>query len=290
MELIIMAGGMGSRYGGLKQLEKIDENGNFLIDYSIYDAIRAGFDKIVIVIKRENYNLFEETIGKRVRPYVKLSYVFQSNEGFLFREKPLGTGHAVLICENEISENFAVINADDFYGYESFAIIYESLKNLDDRRCTLVAFDLEKTLSPFGSVKRGICEIKNDKLVSITECEVELNENRLLAKDLITNKIFEIEKNSPVSMNLWGFNKSIFKYLKREFGNFCSDKTNLISNEFFLPSAIKNMIKNNEIEITVKKTPSKWLGLTYKTDSENVKKTIKNLVIEGIYPQNLWNN
>ena len=289
MELVIMAGGLGSRFGGLKQIEPIDENGNFIIDYSIFDAIRSGFDKVIFVIKKENFEIFENTIGKRIRPFIKVAYVFQEIPSELNRTKPLGTGHAVLITEPEISDKFAVINADDFYGFESFKIAKKCLESLSENKFGMVAFDVENTMSDFGKVKRGICKIKNNILTSLTECEIGYNQNKIFAKEVDKNSSeFEIKNTTPVSMNLWCFNKSVFNFLKTDFNEFCSDTLNLNNKEFFLPTVIENAIKKNMCEVSVFNTPSKWLGLTYLNDKKFVKNEIKKLINKNIYPENLW--
>ena len=283
MELVIMAGGLGSRFGGLKQIEPIDKNGNFIIDYSIFDAIRAGFNKIIFVIKKENLEIFENTISKRIRPFIEVSYVFQETPKELNRTKPLGTGHAVLITEYEISNNFAVINADDFYGYESFQIAKNCLEKLTENNFGMIAFEVQNTMSNFGTVKRGICEIENDFLLNLTESEIGYEDNKIFAKAIEKNSPkFEIKNDTPVSMNLWCFNKSIFKYLKNDFKEFCKNSENLNAKEFFLPTVVENSIRKNNCKVSVFKTPSKWLGLTYLNDKEFVKKEIQKLINKKI--------
>jgi len=289
MELVILAGGMGSRFGGLKQLEPIDDNGNYIIDYSIYDAIRSGFDKIVFIINKNNYEIFKSTIGDRVSKKVKISYIFQSNDAFnINRQKPLGTGHAVLIAENEISDRFGVINADDFYGYSSFLKLAENLKKLkDDEFCTTV-FNLKNTLSDFGKVTRGVCTINENLLKKITECEITTQDKKLFARDLTKTTASEINENAFVSMNMFGFNKQIFKFLKEDFIKFSSKKDNLENKEFYLPVVITNAITNNKIKVLTNSTDSKWFGLTYKEDIISTRENIKQLISQNIYPKNLW--
>lgn len=302
MELIIMSAGMGSRFGGLKQIEPIDSDGNFIIDYSIFDAIKVGFDKIVFVIKKENYKIFQETIGKRISKKVKVSYVFQENNikelSGLHRTKPLGTGQAVLICENEVSDKFGIINADDFYGHESFLKLKTTLEKLNDNEFCIALFSLKNTISNFGDVKRGIAYAKNGNLSQISECHVKkLQDNFLLTKlknfdsqNACTNQDCTsiVSGDQPVSMNMFGANKKLFEFLKRDFEIFLSNKNNLETGELFLPTSITNAIKENKITVKTFTTPSKWLGLTFKEDISQVKSQIKILKSQGIYPKHLW--
>lgn len=284
-----MAGGIGSRFGGLKQLTPIDENGNYIIDYSIFDAIRSGFDKIVFIISKENFEIFNNTIGERVSKKVKVSYVFQSNDGLgLSRTKPLGTGYAVLLTKNEVSDKFAVINADDFYGYESFNALAKSLNNLkDDEFCTTV-FKIKNTLSNFGNVTRGLATVENNTLIKITESEITSNNGEIFARDLLKTENVKIDENSLVSMNMFGFNKKLFEFLQNDFDEFIKDKDRAESKEFYLPTSVTNAINNNLIKVITNKTDEKWLGLTYKQDLENVKLQIRLMKKQGIYPENLW--
>lgn len=333
MELIIMSAGLGSRFGGLKQIQPIDENGNFIIDYSVFDAIRVGFDKIIFVIKKENFQQFNETIGKRISKHIKISYVFQENETFEFcgqvikRTKPLGTGQAVLLCENEVSDKFAIINSDDFYGYDSFKKLKQELDKLNPNEFCIGLFSLENTISKFGNVKRGIVETKDNYLLKINECNVEkfdekflinkisnFNKNQIFNKNLTLcqksmtkniklNKNFLsnnqikinflnqkrfVSSNQSVSMNIFGANKKLFEFLKRDFEHFKKDKSNLENGEFFLPSTITNAIKNKNIKVRTFSTNSKWLGLTFKEDLNFVKENISKLQSQKIYPINLW--
>lgn len=304
MELIIMSAGMGSRFGGLKQIEPIDSDGNFIIDYSIFDAIKVGFDKIIFVIKKENYEIFQETIGKRISKKVKVSYVFQENNfkelSSLHRTKPLGTGQAVLICENEVSNKFGIINADDFYGHESFLKLKNTLEKLNDNEFCIALFSLKNTISNFGDVKRGIAYTKNGDLTKISECQVKKIQDKFLLTKLksfdsensCTSQDFTniVSGDQPVSMNMFGANKKLFEFLKRDFEIFLSNKNNLETSELFLPTSITDAIKENKIIVKTFTTPSKWLGLTYKEDISQVKSQIKILKSQGIYPKHLWKN
>ena len=303
--LLIMAAGMGSRFGGLKQIAPMGPNGEFIIDYSIYDAKRAGFNKVVFVIKEENYDLFKETIGSRVEPHIKTEYVFQNNdlvsaeyqEYVATREKPLGTGHAILCAKNNIHEPFAVINADDFYGrasYEKASNILENLKTTEPYEYAMVGYEVKNTLTENGSVKRGLCRVVDHKLTEITECSIERQNDKVIATPLEGNKeSFEIEENAIVSMNLLLFTPSFFEHLEKEFLSFLeSNKENLSNSkaEFFIPDAMFAAINQNYACVLVEETPSKWYGVTYKEDADAVKASIKSLVDSGEYPNHLWEN
>ncbi len=295
MELVIMAGGLGSRFGGLKQLEPVDEYQNHIIDFSIYDAIKAGFDKIVFVIRKDNFKLFKKLIGDKVKRKVKIAYVFQSEDvnisglqATFKRSKPFGTGHALLCAKNEISGNFAVINADDFYGRKSFELLFDFLSaNKNFNNYCLIGFDIEKTLSNNGSVKRGVCNIFNGKLISISECSVESKQNHIYAKQIEENQKKFLADSMTVSMNMFGFSKNIFFYLEHYFNEFLKSANNENS-EFFLPSVVEKLLKNNLVNVSVIRSPSVWKGLTYKADIMEVKSHISNLRKSGVYPQNLW--
>lgn len=216
MTLVIMAAGMGSRYGGLKQIENIGPNGEFIIDYSIYDAIKAGFTKVVFIIKEENYEIFRSTIGKRIENYIKVEYVFQNNDNVLVsipkeRTKPLGTAHAVLCCKNVINENFAIINADDFYGRDAYFKVGNFIKNNKiDNEFAVIGYNVLETITDNGSVKRGICNIKNNYLISLDESIISKDGDKLSAKTLVGNNEVSVDKNTVVSMNMFGFTPKIF--------------------------------------------------------------------------------
>lgn len=292
-----MAAGMGSRFGGLKQIEPIDDNGNFIIDYTIYDAIRAGFDKVVFIIKKENLNIFRQTIGKRIEKQIKVEYVFQDSNVFLpdfvdikGRTKPWGTGHAILCAKNSVEDKFAVVNADDFYGYLSIAKIAEFLKNLkDNKNFAMVGYKAINTITENGEVKRGVCIIEGDNLKCLKESAIELKDKKLFAKELGTEDKKQIENDTIVSMNLFGFSKNLFEYLEKGFYNFLKDNQKDMSTcEYFIPTALTNYINDCCGNLKVLKTDDKWFGLTYKQDFDVVKNGIKKLVDLGIYPKNLW--
>lgn len=300
MELVIMAAGMGSRYGGLKQLDPIDDNGNFIIDYSIFDAIRCGFDKVVFIIKEENFAAFRETVGKRVEKRIETVYVFQDNDNipseFVIpetRTKPFGTGHAVLCAKGVVHSNFAVINADDFYGYKAFKTAAEFLKeNHSQNNYALIGYKAENTFCCSKAVKRGVCTSKDDKLLNITESSLEKDENgNIIATpiDGSSNTSFEIAKDTTVSMNLFCFTPKFMDYLETYFLEFLeNNRNNLEKCEFFLPSTVTSLVKDEKVTVDVIKTDAEWFGMTYKEEKEFVKEKINEQITKGIYPNSLW--
>ena len=300
MELVILAAGMGSRFGGLKQLEPIDDNGNFIIDYSIFDAIRCGFDKVIFIIKEENYEIFRETVGKRVENKIKTEYVFQNNNNFpenitppKDRIKPFGTGHAVLCAADKISDNFAVINSDDFYGYEAFKELAEFLRNkANDNKYAIVGYDALKTMSEFGSVKRGVITTKNGLLQKVTESVLTKNENNeIFATPVETPDDEKIKLEKPiVQVNFFGETRKFIDHLKYHFEQFLNqNKEDLSSCEFFLPYVVSDLINEEKAEVDVIETSATWLGVTYKEDKDYVVNSLKNFVNCGLYPADLWN-
>lgn len=297
MTLVIMAAGMGSRFGGLKQIEPIDNNGNFIIDYSIYDAIKCGFDKVVFIIKKENYDIFRETVGSRIESKIKVEYVFQelSNlpEGYQVpdtRVKPWGTAHAILCCKDVVKENFAIINSDDFYGYDAYKTISTYLKNKTNYNYAMVGYIASNTLTDNGSVKRGICQIKDNHLEKLIESLVERKGNQIIATPLNGEESFTIEDDTPVSMNMFAFTPKIFDYLEERFPNFLEEnKDNIDKCEYLIPDIVFEQIKKGMVKVDVLKTTARWYGITYKEDKEQLVKSIKDLVQNGTYPSNLWN-
>ena len=300
MELVILAAGMGSRFGGLKQLEPIDDNGNFIIDYSIFDAIRCGFDKVIFIIKEENYEIFRETVGKRVENKIKTEYVFQNNNNFpenitppKDRIKPFGTGHAVLCAADKISDNFAVINSDDFYGYEAFKELAEFLRNkANDNKYAIVGYDALKTMSEFGSVKRGVITTKNGLLQKVTESVLTKNENNeIFATPVETPDDEKVKLEKPiVQVNFFGATRKFVDHLKDHFEQFLNqNKEDLSSCEFFLPYVVSDLINEEKAEVDVIETSATWLGVTYKEDKDYVVNSLKNFVNCGLYPADLWN-
>lgn len=301
MELVIMAAGMGSRYGGLKQLDPIDDNGNFIIDYSVYDAIRCGFDKIVFIIKEENFEAFRDTIGKRVENKIETVYVFQDNDNipseFVIPEtriKPFGTGHAVLCAKGVIHSNFAVINSDDFYGYEAFKAAAEFLKeNHSQNNYALIGYKANNTFCCSKAVKRGVCSVGEDnKLTNIIESSLSKDENgEIMATpiDGSSSTPFAIAKDSTVSMNFFAFSPKFLDLLDVGFLEFLEKNRNDLSScEYLLPTIIKNLIHDEKVSVDVLNTDAVWFGMTYKEDKEYVKKCVLAEIEKGIYPANLW--
>lgn len=280
MILVVMAAGMGSRFGGSKQTTGVGPSGEFIIDYSVYDAIRAGFNKVVFIIRKENYDEFRNTIGKRIENKIEVKYVFQdinnvpSGVNVDGRIKPWGTGHALLSCKDVVDENFIIINADDFYGRDSFIKIGNYLKNIDKNsyNYSMVAYKVSNTMSQNGSVSRGVCEVKkDDKIVYLDD-----------------DKYFEISSDTLVSLNLWGFTPKVFEDAYRYFLEFFNEEGDFLKKEFYLPTIVDKSIKEGISNIEVLSTTSKFCGMTYKEDREELETYIKSLVNEGVYPNNLW--
>ena len=294
--LLVMAAGMGSRFGGLKQIEPMGPNGEFLIDYSVYDAKLAGFTKIVFIIKEENYDIFKETIGKRVEPYIETEYVFQDDSNLKekykdlqTRVKPLGTGHAILCAKDKVKTPFAIINADDFYGREAYVVASKYLDKIDDKHYAVVGYKVGKTLSPNGAAKRGICKEENGKLKDLIESSVEKIDDKIIAKPLDGETEFIVEDDSLVSMNLLLFTPKIFDYLEEKLIKFLeTNKNDLSKCEFLIPDVVKDAIKEDRIEVDLLSTNAIWHGVTYKEDKEEVVKAIDELIKEKVYPNKLW--
>lgn len=292
MTLVIMAAGMGSRYGGLKQIESVGPNGEFIIDYSIYDAIQAGFTKVIFIIKEENYEIFKSTVGKRIKNHIEVEYVFQNNDNLPVsiskdRTKPLGTAHAVLCCKNVINENFAIINADDFYGRDAYFKISNFIKNNKiDNEFAVIGYNILETITDNGSVKRGICNIKNNYLVSLDECIISRDGDKLFAKTLLGNNEIHVDKNTVVSMNMFEFTPKIFDLFEDSFKEFLNNIDT--TNEYLVPIEINKYIKKNLINVSVINTTSIWYGITYKDDLNLIRGEINRLINDGVYPKNLW--
>ena len=294
MTLVILAAGMGSRFGGLKQIEPIDEYGHFIIDYSIYDAIREGFTKVVFIIKRENYDIFRETIGKRIEKKIEVEYVFQEIDNLPEgRIKPWGTAHAILCAKDKVDENFAIINADDFYGRDAYHVISKFMKNNNTHdnilRYAMAGYKVKNTLTENGSVKRGVCEEENGYLTNIIECKVEKVDSEIIATPLEGGNSFKVLEDAPVSMNMFAFTKDIFKYLEEGFPLFLDKhKEDIDTCEYLIPSVVFEEIENKIATVEVLKTNAIWQGITYKEDKEKVVKEIKKLVDNNEYPKDLW--
>ena len=294
--LLVMAAGMGSRFGGLKQIEPMGPNGEFLIDYSVYDAKLAGFTKIVFIIKEENYDIFKETIGKRVEPYIETEYVFQDDSNLKenysslkTRVKPLGTGHAILCAKDKVKTPFAIINADDFYGRDAYVVASKYLDKIDDKHYAVVGYKVGKTLSPNGAAKRGICKEENGKLKDLIESSVEKIDDKIIAKPLDGDTDFTVEDDSLVSMNMLLFTPKIFDYLEEKLIKFLeTNKNDLSKCEFLIPDVVKDAIKEDRVEVDLLSTNAIWHGVTYKEDKEEVVKAIDELIKEKVYPNKLW--
>ncbi len=301
MTLVVLAAGMGSRYGGLKQLDPITENGEFIIDFTVYDAIKAGFDRVVFVIKRENYDLFKETIGARIEKHIKVEYAFQEltdlPDGYKVpdgRTKPFGTAHAVLAARDCINDNFAVVNADDFYGRDAFMKLgaHLSVKNLTEHgvsHCCMVGYELKNTLTENGTVSRGQCEINGKGyLTDVTErTKIKRDgENAAYEED---GKWIPLSADTVVSMNCLGFAKEVIPHIQAGLVNFLDGMADPLKSEYYIPTAIKEMIGANQADVKVYSTDAVWYGVTYHEDKEFVQTSIRKLIEDGEYPEDLWN-
>jgi len=301
MDLVILAAGMGSRFGGLKQIEPIDEFGNFIIDYSIYDAKKAGFDKVIFIIKEENLDIFKETVGKRVEKYIKVEYAFQKLEnvpaGVVLakdRVKPLGTAQAILSCKDLVSDKFIIINSDDYYGRDAFKVAAEYLNSLPKGSKNVygnIGYMAKNTITENGSVKRGVLFFdKNNKLESLVESKIEKVDGKLVAAPLDDedNKNV-IADNTLVSMNMFAFTSDIMDYLDANYKKFFDDnKDNLKSCEYLIPTVVSDLIAEGKVTCDILSTTSVWYGVTYKEDKEFVVSSLKALVDKGEYPKGIW--
>ena len=296
--LLILAAGMGSRFGGLKQIEPVGPNGEFIIDYSIYDAKQAGFTKVVFLIKEENYEIFKDTIGKRVEKQIETEYAFQKNDNLpeeyqeLLKERtrPLGTAHAILCAKDKINEPFAIINADDFYGSDAYQKASNYLDTIKENEYGLVAYRLGNTLTPNGSAKRGVCEVTdNNELIKLTESKVTLKGEIVEGESLETKEKFKTSKDTIASMNFLLFSTSLFKILEDKILEFLeANKDNLNDCEFLIPIVLNELLEEKKVKVNVLETNATWYGVTYKEDKEMVVNAINKLIEEGQYNKNLW--
>ena len=291
--LLILAAGMGSRYGGLKQTEKFGPSGEFIIDYSIYDAIKNGFNKVVFIIKEENYDLFRTTVGKRIEKQVKVEYVFQNLDNVpkkytipSDRVKPLGTAHAILCAKDVINEPFVIINADDFYGEESFKLASKDLDS-DEEDISIIGYKVVNTMTENGSVKRGVLREKDGNLLEIVESKVDRVDGKIMAYPLSGEKEFEIDEKTNVSMNMITFYPSIFKAIEEDFIDFL-ENGDLEKEEFLIPNVVSRLLKEKKVKVRIINSNAKWVGVTYKEDKDSVQDYINSLIKEGIYNKNLW--
>lgn len=286
--LVVMAAGMGSRFGGLKQMEPISADGRVLLDFSVYDAKKAGFTKIVFVIKEAIAEDFINIVGKRIEKMIDVEYVYQElyklPEGFTCpetREKPWGTAHAILCCKDAINEPFAVVNADDYYGRGAFEKIYNELVNNDDDYC-MAGFRLKNTLTENGTVARGVCVVKDDDcLESVTERTKINNECQFTEDDGVTWT--QLEPDTLVSMNLWGFRPDLFDYIEKGFKEFLEDNINEPKKEYYLPLIVTELIETNTKKVKVLAAEDKWYGVTYKEDKPGVVAAIEDMIAKGYY-------
>jgi len=288
--LLVMAAGMGSRYGGLKQLESIGPNQETIIDYSIFDAIRAGFTKVVFIIRKDFEMVFKEKISNKFSGKIKVEYAFQDinflPEGYSCpenREKPWGTAHAILSAQNLINEPFVVINGDDFYGMNTFKVVADYYNNGSDG-FSMVSFQLGNTLSSNGSVSRGICNIINDKLETVVETHgLKRSNNQIIGDNQIV-----VGDAAPVSMNVWGFTPRLFKYLNVMFVDFLEREGTQLKSEYLIPTVVNNLIQSKKEDVFVLNSDEAWFGVTYQEDRDFVMNEILKLIKNNRYPQKIF--
>lgn len=283
--LVVMAAGMGSRFGGLKQVEPVGPNGEAILDFSVYDAKKAGFNKVVFIIKEAIEKEFKELVGKRIEKQIEVDYAFQETyklpDGFICpadREKPWGTAHAVYCAKDKVTTPFAVINADDFYGADAFKKIYEHLKKESEDYC-MVGFRLANTLTENGSVSRGVCTVEDGNLKEIVE-RTKIIDCKYTEDDVNWT---ELSPDTVVSMNMWGFSPDIFEFIDRDLKEFLNEKINVPKSEFYLPIVVAKLITNGEKAVKVLVAEDKWYGVTYKEDKDGVVSAIKEKVENGEY-------
>lgn len=297
--LLVLAAGMGSRYGGLKQIDQVGPSGETIIEYSVYDAIKAGFGKVVFVIRRSIEEAFKEALGNKFAGLIEVDYAIQEIDvkidgidNMPKREKPWGTGHAVLVAASKINAPFAVINADDFYGSGAFKALATFTQKLQDKNgyeYAMVGYVLKNTLSDYGSVSRGVCETNDENhLIGVTERTKIQAENGTIYFTDDSGQKHELPDNTVVSMNFWGFTPSIFNELRKQFIDFVAQNTDNPKAEFYIPLVVNNMIVNDMATIEVLTCEDKWFGITYKEDKEIVKKAFSQFVSRGVYPSPLW--
>ena len=288
--LLVMAAGMGSRYGGLKQLDNVGPSGETIIDYSVYDAMRTGFCKVVFIIREDIEKEFKSKITDKYSGSIQVDFAFQDVNDLpknftapLDREKPWGTGHAILSARGLINSPFIVINGDDFYGLDTYQVIYDYYKN-GGNDFSMVAFQLGKTLSEFGSVKRGLCTVKNKQLQTV----VETGDLEKSLTGIKSDRDIELNGSEPVSMNVWGFTPKIFTYLNSMFIDFLASNVEEPTSEFLIPTVVNSLISSNEEKVRVLNTESSWFGVTYKKDKDYVRERLKRLVDDKVYPKKLF--
>ncbi len=298
ISLVVLAAGMGSRYGGLKQLDSLGPNGETILDYSVYDAIEAGFNKVVFVIREFFAEDFKAKVASKFEDKIDVRYVFQPvNPSLDFapdlpeREKPWGTNHAVFVCKDEVHEPFCVINADDYYGKDGFSKMASFLRNdVSDDLYSMIGYELKNTLSDSGYVNRGVCVLDGEYLSDVVETlKIKREDDGLVySHDDHGNRVKEIDENSIVSMNFWGFPASYFDELETGFRNFVLANKENPKAEYYIPNLVDELIKADKIKCLVIPSADNWYGVTYKEDAEEVKKNFKRMDSEGVYPSPLW--
>ena len=298
MQLVILAAGMGSRFGGLKQMEKMDEAGNFLLDYSIYDAKRAGFSSVVFIIKKAFYEDFKNSIGKRVEKLIKVDYAFQELDdlpaGFSVpegREKPWGTAHAIYAARDLIKEDFIIINGDDFHGRDTYEVAYKYLASLPKGsrgKYANVAFNVSNTMTENGAVKRGVAFCKDGYLTKLVESSIEKVNGEIVCKPLDGSEEFKVPPTQLVSMNLFCFNLDLLEHLKNRFPVWLKENINVPKSEFLIPTVVDELVHEGKATLKVLETFSVWFGVTYKEDKPGVVKALKALVDKGEYKEGLY--
>ena len=297
--LAVLAAGIGSRYGGLKQMEKIGTNGEVLLDYSVFDALRGGFEKIVFIIRHDIEKDFKELILKRMEGKVNYELAYQELDSLLpqdialeiknnGRTKPWGTAHALLCAADKLDAPFTVLNSDDFYGREAFEIMGNFLGSGDIKDAAIVPYKLEPTLSPQGTVARGVCEIENGYLKSVDELVAIEKKDGKIINTAPDGSIRSLAPHTPVSMNFWGFPANIIPHFKKYFDDFLNESGKELKSECYIPKAADWFIKNNIIKIKSLDVDSRWFGITYKEDLEAAITYIEELTEKGIYPKKLW--
>lgn len=296
--LLVMAAGLGSRYGGLKQLDKIGPNGEIILELSSYDAIKAGFEKIIFILRAEIVEEFKELIGNKLSQFAEIEYVIQDMnnipEGFnipVGRMKPWGTGHAILCAKDIVKSPFLVINADDYYGQESFKLMYDYLsRNTEENHHAMVGYKLKNTLSENGYVARGICTVEDGELKEIIERTKIIKRDESAFYTENEKEWIELDYNSIVSMNMWGFMNSIFELIEKGFKNFLKNNLNNdpLKAEYFIPLVVSDLINSGKGKVKVINSKDKWYGVTYQEDKDLVKEAIEKMIDEGKYKKNLW--
>lgn len=296
--IAILAAGIGSRYGGLKQMDPIGPSGEFIIDYTVYDALRAGFNKVIFIVRHDIKGPFQETIGKRVAKHVETCYAFQELDDLPIpvqrdpdRTKPWGTVQALLACKDLAKEPYAILNADDFYGRESYALLSAYLERISagDTNACMIGFKLNHTLSKHGSVTRGICKSTEDSLLQTIEevSDIHHEEDSVYQEDA-TGKRTPLANDTLASMNMWGFSPSLFGAFTDSFVDFLQAKGQELKSELVIPTAVSTLIEKGKVSVKAIGTSSKWFGVTYPEDKPGVVSQINALVESGEYPGNLW--